>query len=261
MTRAETELGVRLDTSRAVVKRRTWGAPSNAGTWVRLQVWPVEHPAVERVPGVVAASELVGVPRPAWYRGVRWDADGLMWRADELDLITQPPVIPAGTLTSDPGFSDDWWRDLERALDAVAIAAVPLPQQTVTQQRFTERITTVFGAEVDTTVTEWGGLHGDMGFANLTAPELVLLDWEEFGRGPVGLDHARLWADALAAPGLAQRCAAEFAPYLDSKQGLLCRAYSLAPLLTLPDTEPLRAPAELAAVEVSAALRRSSSRR
>lgn len=182
-----------------------------------------------------------------------------MWRADELDLIAQPPVIRAGTLRNDPGFSDSWWRDLGRALDAVATTVVPLPQLRVDQQEFTDRVTTVVGGEVDTTVTAWGGLHGDMGFANLTAPGLVLLDWEDCGRGPAGVDHARLWADSLAAPEVAQRCLVEFAPYLDSRQGVLCRAYSLAPLLVLPDSEPLRAPAERAAVEVSAALRRSSS--
>lgn len=259
--RAEVELGVQLDTSRAVVKRRTWGAPSDAGTWVRLQVWPADHPSVDQVPGVVAASALVGVPLPGWYRGVRWEADGLVWRADELDLIPQAPVIPAGTLTTDPGLSDHWWRELARALDAVATTEAPLPQQRVDQQGFTDRITTVIGDEMDTTVSAWGGLHGDMGFANLTAPELVLLDWEDLGRGPVGVDHAQLWADALAAPDVAQRCLVEFAPYLHSRQGLLCRAYSLAPLLALPYSEPLRESAERAACEVSVALRRSSSRR
>lgn len=257
--RAERELGVRLDSSRAVVKRRTWGASSDRGTWVRLQVWPAGHPAVDQVPGVVAASALVGVPRPAWYRGARWDDCGLVWRADELELVVQPPVIPAGTLITDPDFSDRWWRDLVRALHAVATTAVPLPRPTVSQQRFTERITAVFGADVDTTVTAWGGLHGDMAFANLTAPELCVLDWEEFGCGPVGLDHARLWADSLAAPGVTERCAAEFALYLETRQGLLCRAYGLAPLLDLPAGEPLRAPAEQAAEKVAAALRRSSS--
>jgi hypothetical protein len=192
---------------------------------------------------------------------VRWEADGLVWRADELDLITQPPVIPAGTLTIDPGLSDGWWGELVRALDAVVTTTVALPGRSVDQQRFSDRITALFGAEVDTTVTEWGALHGDMGFANLTAPQLYLLDWEEFGDGPVGLDHARLWADSLAAPDVARRCAIEFAPYLDSRQGLLCRAYSLVPLLKLPDGEPLRAPAEHAAHEVAEALRCSSSRR
>ncbi|WP_190816556.1 hypothetical protein [Saccharopolyspora pogona] len=260
VSRAEQELAVRLDASQAVIKRRTWGAPSDRGTWVRLQVWPAGHAVVDQVPGVVAASALTQVPRPAWYRGVRWDDDGgLVWRADELELVTQSPVIQAGTLTTDPSVSDDWWHELARALAAVATTAVPLPQQTVTQQRFTERITAAVGSDVDTTVTAWGGLHGDIAFANLTAPELFLLDWEEFGRGPVGVDHARLWADSLATPGAAQRCTDEFAPYLHGRQGLLCRAYSLAPLLAFPDSEPLRAPAERAAKEVSAALRRSSS--
>lgn len=256
LARAERELGVRLDASRAVIKRRTWGAPSDAGTWVRLQAWPADDPAVDKVPGVVAASALTRVPRPEWFRGVRWDEAGLVWRADELEFVQAPPVIPAGTLTTDPGVSDAWWRGLARALDAVATTAVPLPRQTVTQQRFRERITSVFGSGVDTTVTIWGGLHGDMAFANLTAPALFLLDWEEFGRGPAGLDHARLWADSLAAPDMAQRCAAELAPYLDTRQGLLCRAYALVPLLALPAGEPLREPAERAAGQVADALRR-----
>lgn len=255
VARAEHELGVRLDAARAVVKRRTWSALSDRGTWVRLQVWPVDHPAVDHVPGVVAASALVGVPRPAWYRGVHWAIDELLWRADELEFVTQSPVIPAGTVTVEPCLSDGWWRDMACALDAVATTVAQLPQQTVTQRRFTDRIAGVFGADVDTAVAQWGGVHGDMAFANLTAPELCLLDWEEFGCGPVGLDHARLWADSLAVPGLAARCATEFAAYLDTWQGLLCCAYSVVPLLDLPAGEPLRAPAECAAQHVAEELR------
>jgi hypothetical protein len=190
---------------------------------------------------------------------VRWAEGELVWRADECEFVEQPPVIPAGTLTADPGLSDAWWHDLARALDTVTTTAVPLPQQTVDQRRFTERITSAFGSDVDTTVTVWGGLHGDMAYANLTAPALFLLDWEEFGCGPVGLDHARLWADSLAAPGIAERCAAEFAAYLDTRQGLLCRAYGLVSLLALPAGEPLREPAERSAQQLSDALRRSSS--
>lgn len=259
VARAEGELGLRLDDSHAVIKRRTWGAPSNTGTWVRIQVWPATDERVNQVPGVIAANQLSRVPLPRWRRGVRWHIDDLVWRADEVELVTAAPVIPAGTLTTDPGLSDPWWRDLAHALDAVATTSVPFPQDVINQDQFTKRITSVFGRDVDTTVTEWGALHGDMAWANLTgSPELRILDWEEFGRGPAGIDHARLWADSLRVPEVADRCLAEFGPYLTSRQGVLCRAHSLAGQLGNPVSDTHRTLVEQAAEQIDSELPRGS---
>jgi hypothetical protein len=71
-------------------------------------------------------------------------------------------------LSAQPELSDCWWRDLGASLDALA-AATPTRVATVdtvpiTQQRITATIQAAFGPLVDTTVTEWGGIHADLGW-------------------------------------------------------------------------------------------------
>ncbi|MBT2408137.1 MULTISPECIES: hypothetical protein [unclassified Streptomyces] len=50
------------------------------------------------------------------------------------------------------------------------------------QEHLTGRIRKVYGDAVDTTITDWACAHGDIGWANVTAPTLTLLDWESWGR-------------------------------------------------------------------------------
>jgi hypothetical protein len=48
---------------------------------------------------------------PVWHQGLSWwDGErGVVWRADETDLVTDPPVKPGGILTIDPDLADSWW--------------------------------------------------------------------------------------------------------------------------------------------------------
>ncbi|SFN27136.1 Phosphotransferase enzyme family protein [Saccharopolyspora antimicrobica] len=144
------------------------------------------------------------------------------------------------------------------ALHTITTSPVSPPRIAVDQRRFTEQITSVFGP-VDTTITEWAPIHGDMGFANLTMPPLVILDWEDFGTGPAMLDYARVWADSFAAPAIVtEQCEAAFAPYLVGWQGLLCRACAVAGLLRYPATEPLLQAAAPVTEKIATELRSSS---
>lgn len=80
----------------------------------------------------------------------------------------------------------------------------------------------------------WGGVHADLAWTNLTAPELSILDWEDFGRGPVGVDQASLWSASLAVPVLVEQIEAEFTPVLATRTGRLCQLFFLAELLAAP---------------------------
>jgi hypothetical protein len=53
--------------------------------------------------GVEAAAVLRGVAKPAWRQGVAWhDAErGVMWRADETDLVTEASPPAARTVLVD----------------------------------------------------------------------------------------------------------------------------------------------------------------
>src|SRR5436853_26977 len=89
VSRVERALGVRLDLSSEVVKRRSIGAATGRGTWVRLEVRRVEKIGGQGFNGTEAAATLTGIAKPEWFQSVAWsDPDaGVMWRADETELV------------------------------------------------------------------------------------------------------------------------------------------------------------------------------
>ncbi|MGJ7906791.1 phosphotransferase [Actinopolyspora sp. H202] len=242
--RVERSLGLVVDRESAVVKRRSVGARSDRNTWVRLEVQPWDSLGTRGWNGVEAAEVLRGVAKPAWYQGVSWlDRDaGLMWRADETQLVTAAPIPAAGVLRHAPELPESWWATFNASLDALAThgPAHPATRHTafLTQQRIANLITRVFGADVDTTVEEWVAVHGDFAWPNLTAPECWLLDWEDWGAGPRGFDAACLWMGSLAVPELAERIAAERAVDLSTRSGRLSWLYACAGILDT-ETDPV----------------------
>lgn len=259
----EQAFGVRFALHDAVIKRRSIGAPTDRGTWVRIEARAFDRLHGQTADGVEAAAMVEGVAKPAWYRGTSWaDPDrGVMWRADETEKVTAVPVSSGGALINEPFLPDSWWRGLVRSLDALTAAR---PRRTgfvhtapITQGRFSTTIESAFGNAADTTITAWGGVHGDLAWTNLTAPELFILDWEDFGNGPIGLDHASLWAASLAVPTLTKRIESEFTDVFGTRTGRLCQVFFLAELLSAPAdyAGPLRAPAEAAAEVLVSSLR------
>ncbi|WP_346135673.1 hypothetical protein [Lentzea roselyniae] len=141
--------------------------------------------------GLRAAASLTGIAKPAWYACCTWDdpALGLVWRGDEIDLVTAQPIKPGGTLITMPDLSDGWWATLNASLDALSAVETDriatLHSMPMTQVRLTDAIVSVFPEVIDTMVTAWTAAHADMSWANLTAPECWLLDWEDWLRHEV----------------------------------------------------------------------------
>lgn len=230
ISRVERALGVRLDRASLVRKRRTVGARSDRGTWVRVEGRPVERVISQGWGGVEAAGALSGVAKPGWYQAVSWaDRDqAVWWRADEIELVRVAPVKPGGTITAVPDLPEDWWTGLRESLSALAgqatIRVAKLHSASAVQgyiSSLVDKAAGEAGVVVDSTVTEWSTAHADLTWANLTAPQCWLLDWEDWGVAPRGLDPATLLLASLAVPPLAERIRREFAADLDSRSGRL----------------------------------------
>ena len=109
---------------------------------------------------------------------------------------------PAGPLRVAPELTDGWWATLDGSLTALAEHAttrVATPDTVaITQEHLTGALTTAFPelSVADATVEEWCTAHADLNWANLTAPHCWLLDWEDWGRAPRGLDADELWRTA-----------------------------------------------------------------
>lgn len=247
ISRAGRALGVVLPAEAVVRKRRSLGLPTGRGTWVRISACPVgaaaERGALEATVGLPAE---VGHPR--WHQGAAWRQGDVLWRADEMELVTEQVVQPGGILTRDPGLPGSWWQRLAvsvAALGTVPTARVATPHiRPITQQRVSERVHAVFPG-MDAAIEDWAVAHADLSWVNLTAPGCRVLDWEDWGRAPRGWDAATLWASSLAVPELAEQVQRVFGEALSSRTGLVCQLYACAELLAArPEyAGPLAAPA------------------
>lgn len=254
---------VQFDPTTEVRKRRSIGCRTDRDTWVRIEARAIERIDGQGFNGPEASAIIKGVAKPAWYQGISWldQERGVMWRADETELVTMPAVKQTGILTEEPNLSDTWWRTLTSSLSALAgyptgRVATPSMQQ-ITQARVTATIQAVFPG-IDTTVDEWTTAHGDFAWGNVTAPECVILDWEDWGTAPRGFDAAMLWLYSLAVPALADRVQEAFRLDLTSRSGLLCQLLHCAEVMTWPGYEQLGDPAKAHAERIIGQLTRSA---
>lgn len=201
LDRAERMLGMRLDRETMARKRRSVGACTDRGTWVRVERRGLDRIRVQGGDGTASAEALHGIAKPAWLSGVAWrdETEPVMWRADETGLLPDAPVGSA-VVTKDPQLSEDWWASLNASLDALAAQhtnRIATPDtETLTQELVTRTIHSVFPG-VETAVVDWRPAHGDLNWANMTAPVFCLFDWEDWGMAPRGLDAANLWGPPL----------------------------------------------------------------
>ncbi|OLE22072.1 MAG: hypothetical protein AUG49_20365, partial [Catenulispora sp. 13_1_20CM_3_70_7] len=209
LDRVQKALHLHLDPDGSVRKRRSIGMRSDRGTWVR-----VECRGLERLDGqgwgLEAAMVLPdAIPRPKWFCGISW-ADPVrqvLWRADETALAAGTPI---GRATHATQLNDSWWRRLHSTLDALDGCRTARQATPDCEPISTRRIATDIAARfpgIDATVPgdQWTTAHADFTWQNLTGPTLSVLDWEDFGTAPRGLDAATLWFASLTQPGLAER--------------------------------------------------------
>lgn len=257
--RVQQALAVTLDLDGAVVKRRSVGAKTDRGTWVRLELRGLERLDGQGW-GLEAAAVLHDVPVPAWHAGISWfDSDrNAMWRADETEFTEQAPVGRAAAASSLP---ESWWRSLRTALEALArrnVSRQATPDcEPITQERVTAGIEKVFPGRVATLISAWTPAHADFNWSNVTGPELRILDWEDWGMAPRGTDAARLWFASLAEPALAENIRKHLATTLESRDGRIMALFECAGWLAYasdsePRTAPARAEAERLITELTA---------
>lgn len=226
---------MRLVYETVVRKRRSVGARTDRGTWVRVERRGLDRIGVQGGDGVASAEALSRIAKPAWLAGVAWrdETDPVMWRADETELLPGAPVGNA-VVAEDPQLSEEWWSSMNASLDALAAQhtnRIATPDtETLTQELVAGTVRSVF-PDVETNVSQWCPAHADFNWANVTAPVFCMFDWEDWGMAPRGLDAANLWGASLAAPRLADRVRSERRGDLESRDGRLMMLFVAAKIL------------------------------
>ncbi|MET9778825.1 hypothetical protein ABZ023_32015 [Streptomyces sp. NPDC006367] len=212
--------------------------------WLRLVCAPEDKRNLRLWEGTATAHQALpaAVPRPRLHDVLEWSAHGHAYRAELSEYVPLPALQAGGpVLTADLELPSSWWADLRRALEATS--TVQTDRQAVRQQWVDKNLTRFLGVPAFQ-VSAWTTGHGDLHWANLTGPPLVMLDWEGWGLVPVGFDVGLLHAYSLTRPVTAARVRAEFAHVLDTPAGRAGELVALAQLLQVagrgghPDLAP-----------------------
>ncbi|WP_028661545.1 hypothetical protein [Saccharomonospora saliphila] len=258
LDRVERTLDVCLDRSSVVYGEHgaTEGFRTSGGTWVRVerrQRWRINSAVWT---GLEAAATIREVKKPEWFQSTTWTdpSRDVVWRADEVELMTAPVV---GDLATAATLPDSWWAGLRDSL--AALGAHPTERIGMSQAHLTRRITEVFDG-VDTVVDEWTTAHTDLHWGNVST-EGHIIDWEDWGAAPRGHDAATLWQSALPDPEIAARVQREFADDLRTRSGKLAQLLQCANAIRVaarrgtptPWSEPARAAADVLLAELQSA--------
>ncbi|MBO2465999.1 phosphotransferase [Actinomadura violacea] len=227
---------------------RTLGAPvttSHGSAWLRVLEAPEGKAGGKLWTGTqeAAATLPTELPRPRLLNSTDWAREGYAYRAELSTYIAAPVCSPSPDLTEHITLPDAWWARLQRATSAVATTPAPHNRPRVITQDYIHRTIPRYlgNVGIDTTVRRWTLAHGDLHWANLTSPELTILDWEGFGPAPHGFDAAHLYAYTLLVPELAAHVRATFAGALATLEGRLAEFTVAAVLLQAADRDPIHA--------------------
>ncbi|MGW2081248.1 hypothetical protein ACWCOW_30670 [Streptomyces sp. NPDC001939] len=199
--------------------------------WLRLLCEPADRLGGRMWEGSAAAEAALprSVPRPRLHDLFDWSAEGHTYRAELSEYVPMPALQRGGpALTRELDLPASWWTDLRAAL--ATTATVPTSRVAVSQQWVDKNFTRLLGIP-PAQITNWTTGHGDLHWANLTEAPLTLLDWEGWGRLPVGYDIGLLHAYSLPGPVTAARIRAEFTHVLDTPDGRTGELIALAQLL------------------------------
>jgi hypothetical protein len=193
--------------------------------WLRVGVERIididEMPEFWR--GLVDANAVTNVPKPSVVGSVEWNEPerGQRVRADLMTRVTGRPCSPTEGLSVRLAVPECWWDQLRAAVDAIRM--VPTERYANRSGSGSGLVRRVFGDEVAGAYRPIETVHGDLHWNNLLGPDLVMLDWELWGRGPVGTDAATLYLFALLVPDTAHRVHDLFADVLDTPAGRIAQ--------------------------------------
>jgi hypothetical protein len=216
--------------------------------WLRLVSAPAGKAGGKLWEGPTQAELAMpeSVPRPRLRASSTWADSEDAYLAELYDIVTDTTVTTdSPVLRSTPSLTGEWWLGLVIALDAVS--DVPTTRVALRQEYLERAMPEYLGFMPSQDGVVWAAAHGDLHWANLTAPSLQVLDWEGWGLAPVGYDAAMLHTYSLLVPEVAEAVRHHLSDQLDTPSGRFAELAVITQLLqtnsrgdNLDLAEPLR---------------------
>lgn len=195
----------------------------SAEFWLRVVTEQEQWAGGDFWTGNTDANPITGVAKPTVLHVWEWAEGTARMRAELMTLADGQQCSPTPELRIPVELPGTWWRTLRESLRTLAV--VPTSRTYLTEHEVARRLRVFFGDRADPTVSEWTAAHTDLHWANLIAPDLVLVDWEGWGIAPAGFDAATLYLHSLLRPAIAKQVRAEFNELLEHRDGLISQLY------------------------------------
>ncbi|WP_042424545.1 hypothetical protein [Streptacidiphilus anmyonensis] len=217
--------------------------------WLRLVSAPADKAGGKLWEGPTEAELAMpaSVPRPRLRASSAWTDDKDAYLAELYDVVADTTITTdSPVLRSAPRLSGEWWVGLMIALGAVR--DVHTARVALRQEYLERAMPEYLGFMPGQDGVVWAAAHGDLHWANLTAPGLHILDWEGWGMAPAGYDAAMLHTYSLLVPDVAADVRHHLSDQLDTPSGRFAELAVITQLLqtnrrgdNLDLAEPLRA--------------------
>lgn len=210
-------------------------SPDGARGWLRIQMRQKTVDPTNIWTGVQESEYITGVLKPAVYRTIEWEYNEYLWQASLLAYIPHKVCSRTPELREPLLLAREWYQELRTSLER--LSQFDTTRIAVTQEEITSVIHQRFGSHVETIVSEWGIIHGDITWANITHPECWIFDWEGWGKGPKSLDIAYLYCYTLLQKKNAERIYAHFLDWFESRDAVITQLYVCSVLMKQTETE------------------------
>jgi hypothetical protein len=200
--------------------------------WLRLVSVPADKAGGKLWEGPTQAELTMpsSVPRPRLRASSSWADPEDAYLAELYDVVTDKTIsTDSPVLRSTPRLTGDWWLGLVTALDA--INDVPTTRVALRQEYLERAMPQFLGFTPSQDGVVWAAAHGDLHWANLTAPALHVLDWEGWGLAPAGYDAAMLHTYSLLVPDVAAGVRHHLSDQLNTPSGRFAELAVITQLL------------------------------
>lgn len=202
--------------------------------WLRVVHADPEWGEGAYLDGNVSANIIRNVPKPYVKRWQEWTDRGRQLRGEVSTFVAGSVVSTDMVPASEPTLSPRWLSQLNDALEA--LAGHPVPDHGVDPEYVNDGLLAFFGITVDFTRVPWTAAHCDLHWANVTSPNLFILDWEIWGRAPAGYDAATLYCASLMYPKTAHLIHNKLSTFLETDSGRVSTLAAAVRLLRFIDS-------------------------
>ena len=198
----------------------------NQEAWVRVNSISLNQTPNKLWTGIKDSHEIPINNKPVLLNQFEWKTKDRLWKAELMSYVKDGATSKTPELTANIELSESWIKNLQIALETIGNHSTN--RVCIRQELINRRLAERYGKKTNTQIDKWVTAHGDIHWANITQPNLWILDWEAWGNAPKGFDIANLFCFSLMIPKVKSTLYENFNSILNSRDGVTSQLFICA---------------------------------